>query len=92
MQYFEEFWSTIEQLKRFWKLQESLKLIINNFPTMQLSQKGFIPLCFGSNILNFDQLPFLSPLSQNGVTYLFRKPNAMPVESKPETGWISILS
>ena len=29
---------------------------------------------------------FLSPLSQEGVTYLFRKPNAMPIESKPETG------
>ena len=34
----------------------------------------------------FDQLPFLSPLSKEGVTYLFRKPNAMPIESKPEIG------
>ena len=48
--------------------------------------KGFIPLGFDSNILNFDQLPFLCPLSQEGVIYLFRKPNAMPIESKPESG------
>ena len=55
-------------------------------------QKGCKPLGFDSNILNFDQLSFLIPLSQEGVTYLFRKPNAMPIESKPETGWILTLT
>ena len=47
---------------------------------------GQVQQGFGSNILNFDQLPFLSQLSQEEVTYLYRKPNAMPIESKPETG------
>ena len=45
-----------------------------------------MPLGFGSNILKFDQLPFLSPLSQEGVTYLFRKANAMPVEKNVKLG------
>ena len=35
---------------------------------------------------NFDQLPFLSPLSYEEVTFLLRKPHAMPIESKPDTG------
>ena len=35
---------------------------------------------------NFDQLPYLGPLSKKGVTYLFRKPKAIQIESKPETG------
>ena len=49
-------------------------------------------LGFGSSILNFDELSFLSPLSKEGVTYLFRKPNAMRMESKPETGLILTLT
>ena len=39
----------------------------------------------------FDQLPFLSPLRYKGVTYLFRKPKAIPIESKLEIGWILTL-
>ena len=43
------------------------------------------------NVLTFDQLPFLSPLIYKGVTYLFRKPKAIPIESKLEIGRILIL-
>ena len=41
---------------------------------------------FGSNILNFDQLPFLSPLRYKKVTHLFRKPKAIAIECQPEIG------
>ena len=34
----------------------------------------------------FDQLSFLTPLSQEEVKYLFRKPKAIPIEYKHETG------
>ena len=46
---------------------------------------------FGSNILNFDQLPFLSPLRYKKVTHLFRKPKAIAIECQPEIGWILTL-
>ena len=38
------------------------------------------------NVLRFDQLPFLSPLRYKGVTYLFKKPKAVPIENKLEIG------
>ena len=41
---------------------------------------------FGSNILNFDQLPFLSPLRYKKVTHLFRKPKAIAIECQPKIG------
>ena len=57
-----------------------------DYDYLQWSLDYHTPLGFGSSIFNFDQLPFLSPLSWEGGTYLFRKSNAMPIESKPETG------
>ena len=43
------------------------------------------------SLFNFGQLPFLSPLSQEGVTYLFRKPKTIPIDCKPKTGRILTL-
>ena len=43
------------------------------------------------NVLKFDQLPFLSPLRYKGVTYLSRKPEAIPLESKLEIWCILTL-
>ena len=59
---------------------------------LQLCAIENLRLGFGSSILNFDELSFLSSLSKEGVTYLLRKPNAMPMESKPETGQILTLT
>ena len=59
---------------------------------VQLCAIEKLRLGFGSSILNFDELLFLSPLSKEGVTYLLRKPNAMPIENKPETGQILTLT
>ena len=57
--------------------------IILNLPTNPMIGHH---LWMPPSISNFDELSFLSPLSKEGVTYLFRKPNAMQIESKPEIG------
>ena len=81
----------LQELQELWEIQELQEqweklLHIRTLMKLQPCAIENLRLGFGSSILKFDELPFLSPWSQKEVTYLFRKPNAIPIESKPETG------
>ena len=82
-------------IRMFAKLLELASIYISSHIFSENFLRCNIKLCvienlhlgFGSSILNFDELPFLSPLRKEGVTYLFRKPNAMPkLKANPKLG------
>ena len=68
---------TLQKKKRFWEdtLVDRLNWKLDSY----------------KNDLKFDQLPFLNSLRYKWVTYLFRKPKAIPIESKLEIAWILTL-
>ena len=65
---------------------EEMKQLVKDIKHIHCWTGILVQQGFGSNILNFDQLPFLSPLRYKKVTHLFRKPKAIAIECQPKIG------